>query len=195
MLQFIILPLNYSSCPFSSTLSPIFTSPLSSPNLSPHYLFLLHMHDPLTSLLYQLYTSPAFWNPWQKHPSLQQKYTQTHTRATKPSSPHFSSSTHPSLFPLPLLMPLLPITQFSIYSLITVTAPSNTVYRYYHQGIFYMICKWLVWHCTWEFVIAKLHLQAKENIKWLTTNSVTTQKLNQGKQNRQLKPPTSLSKT
>jgi hypothetical protein len=38
---------------------PVFTSPSHSPNLSPHYPSLLHIHYPLTSLLYQLYTTPA----------------------------------------------------------------------------------------------------------------------------------------
>jgi hypothetical protein len=32
---------------------------LSFPNQSPHYPFLLYIHHPLTSLLYQLYTTPA----------------------------------------------------------------------------------------------------------------------------------------
>jgi hypothetical protein len=52
VLQSIVLPLKYSFCPFSSTLSScphlVF---LSSPNLSPHYISLLHTHHPLTSLL------------------------------------------------------------------------------------------------------------------------------------------------
>jgi hypothetical protein len=85
---------------------------LSSPNLSPHYLSLLHTHHLLTSLLYQLHTIPAPCNPWHKHPSLQQqKYIQTHTRETKSSSLHTSSSTHLPPFPPPLLVPPLPIPQ------------------------------------------------------------------------------------
>jgi hypothetical protein len=32
---------------------------LTSPNLSPQYLFLLHTYHPMTSLLYKLYTTPA----------------------------------------------------------------------------------------------------------------------------------------
>jgi hypothetical protein len=31
--------------------------------------------------------TPAYCNPWHKHPPLEWKYTQTHTRAIKPSSP------------------------------------------------------------------------------------------------------------
>jgi hypothetical protein len=51
----------------------------------------------------------------------QQKYTQTHTRATKPSSPHNTSYTHPPLYLYPLLVPPLPISQISISILITIT--------------------------------------------------------------------------
>jgi hypothetical protein len=61
---------------------------VSSSNPSPHYPFLLHTYLPLTSLLYKLYTTPTSCSPWHNHPRLQQqKYTQTHTRVTKPSSP------------------------------------------------------------------------------------------------------------
>jgi hypothetical protein len=38
-------------------------------------------------------------------------------------------------------VPPLPITQVSISSLITITTPTPIVYRYYHQEIFYIICK------------------------------------------------------
>jgi hypothetical protein len=46
------------------------------------------------------------------------------------------------LFPQPhlsatLLVPLLPITQVSVFNQITITTiPNPTVYRYYHQGVF-----------------------------------------------------------
>jgi hypothetical protein len=53
-----------------------------------------------------LYTTPTPCNPWHNYPTLQQqKYTQTHIRATKPSSPHITSPTHPPHFPLPHLVP------------------------------------------------------------------------------------------
>jgi hypothetical protein len=99
VLQFIILHPNYSVFPFSSTLSPcICLYHISFPNLSPCYPSLLHTHYPLTVLLCQPHTPPALCNHWQKHsPLQQQKYTQTHTRTTKPSSPHSSSPTHPCL--------------------------------------------------------------------------------------------------
>jgi hypothetical protein len=83
------------SHPLSPLSSPPFPSP---PNHSPHYCSLLHILHPLTSLMYQLYTTPAPSNPWHKHPPLQEKYIQTCTRATKPNSPHTTSPTHPHLF-------------------------------------------------------------------------------------------------
>jgi hypothetical protein len=98
-----------SSHPLLPMASP---PPPSSHNLSPHYHSLLHTHHLLTSLLYQLYTTPASCNHWHKHPALQQqKYIQTHTRATKPSIPHISSPIHPPLFPLYLFRQPLTIPQ------------------------------------------------------------------------------------
>jgi hypothetical protein len=84
---------------------------LSFPNLSPYYSSLLQIHHPLTILLYPN-------NLWYKHPpQQQQKYTQTHTMGTKPSSFHTSSPTQ-TISPLftPFLMPPLTITQVSISS-------------------------------------------------------------------------------
>jgi hypothetical protein len=97
----------YSFCPFSSTLSHCpHLSILFSPNLSPDYPSLLHTHDLLTNLLYQLYTTPTPCNLWHKHPTLQQqKYNQTHIRTTKPSNPHIASPIHPHHLPTPLLVP------------------------------------------------------------------------------------------
>jgi hypothetical protein len=98
VLQHIVLPPTILSSP-SHPLSPsVFAWPLLTfPYLSPQYPLLLHIHHPLTSLLYQLYTPPALWNPWHKHPLLQQQnYTQTQTRAPKPSSSNTSSHTHPT---------------------------------------------------------------------------------------------------
>jgi hypothetical protein len=103
-------PLFSFSTTFSGTshLCPCLHLPFpSSPNLSPHYQSLLHIHHLLTNQLYQLYTQPpTSYNPWHKHPTLQQqKYTRNHTRATKPSSPHIASLTHPPHFLPPLLVP------------------------------------------------------------------------------------------
>jgi hypothetical protein len=95
-------------------------------------------------------------------------------------------------------MPPLPITKVSISGQTTITPPTPTVYRYYHQGVFYIIGKQLFWHQTCEFDIDNLHLQARNRMStstWLTTKSVTTQKVNQGKENRQLKSLTNLSRT
>jgi hypothetical protein len=99
VLQFILISPNYSFCPshplfaLSSPLPPIL------PKLSPQYSSLLHTNHLLTSLLYQLYAIPAPCNPWQKQLTLQQKYTQTHTRATKPISPIPLFPTDPQLHP------------------------------------------------------------------------------------------------
>jgi hypothetical protein len=82
----------------------------SSSNLSPYCPSLLHIHHLLTSLLYQLHTTPAPCNPLHKPPPLQQqKYTQRHIRATKPSSllTHLLTP-----FPAPhFIVPLLPVPQ------------------------------------------------------------------------------------
>jgi hypothetical protein len=98
VLQSIGLLPNYSFC----TSHPL-TSFLILPQSD--YLSLLHTHHLLTNLLYQFYTTTTPYNPWHKHPTLQQKYTQTHTRATKPSSPHITSPTHTLHFLPPLLVP------------------------------------------------------------------------------------------
>jgi hypothetical protein len=94
-----LLP-NYSFCPFSSLFPPPYVPLPFSSNLSPHYPSLLHTHHLLTNLLYQHYTTPTPDNLWHKHPTIQQqKYTQTHTGATKPSSPLTASLTHPPHLP------------------------------------------------------------------------------------------------
>jgi hypothetical protein len=133
---------------------------LSSPNLSPHYLSLLHTHHLLTS---QLCTPPVPCNPWHKHPPLQQqKYTQTCTRATKPSSLCVSSPTHLPFFPL-LLFSVTFTNSLNFYIYLNNDYPPQTptVYRYYHQGVF-CICKQLLRHWTCEVVIAKLYLHARD---------------------------------
>jgi hypothetical protein len=99
---------------FPSTSHPLF--PLSStslpitPNLSPLYPSFLHTCHLLTSLLYQLHTTPIPCNPWCKHlPLQQQKYTQTHMRTTKSSNPHNSQPTLSLLFPPPFCFIMLPL--------------------------------------------------------------------------------------
>jgi hypothetical protein len=89
----------------SAPLHQLFSLPLlSSSNLSPHYPCLLHTRHLLTSLLYQLHTTPAPYNPWHKHsPLQQQKYTQIHIRATntaatKPLNTITHSFSHPPHF-------------------------------------------------------------------------------------------------
>jgi hypothetical protein len=154
--QLLFLPLVIHSFPSSTPLWP-------SPNLSPHYLSLLHTYHLLTSLEYKLYTTPALCNPWHKHPPLlQQKYTQTHTRVTKPSSPiPLNPPTHPFSCS-PYFSTTFTNSPKSIMNLMTITSPTPTVYRYYHQGGgFYIICKQLIWNWTCEFVIDKLHFQTR----------------------------------
>jgi hypothetical protein len=104
---------------------PWLNSPLLAfPNLLPHYPSLLYIYHPLISLLYQPHTPPAFCKLWHKHPPLQQQnYTQTHTRAPKPWSPHTSSHTHPNS---PLLGPPFQITQISISIQTTITLPNSS---------------------------------------------------------------------
>jgi hypothetical protein len=59
-----LFSLTTTLCTPSHPLSPCIYFPLLSfPNLTPHYPFLLHTHHPLTSLLYQLYTTLAPCNP------------------------------------------------------------------------------------------------------------------------------------
>jgi hypothetical protein len=79
--------------------------------------------------------------------------------ARKPSSPRISSLTHPPLFLPPFSSSFTNFSK-SISSLMTITHLNPTVYRYYLQVVFYIICKQLLlyMHCTCEFVIAKLHL-------------------------------------
>jgi hypothetical protein len=127
---------------FLSLLIHSFPLPAPSPTIPPQPVTTHHL---LTNLLYKLHTTPIPWNLWHKHPTLQQqKYIQTHTRATKPSRLHTASPTHPPNFPSSLLVPPYPIVQISIASLINDNPPNPTAHRYYHQGFFYIIYKQLV---------------------------------------------------
>jgi hypothetical protein len=97
--QLLFLPLLIHSLPLPSPPPYILHQPVTRlPSL-------LYTHHLLTNLLCQLYTTPTPCNPWHKHPAVQQKYTQTHPRATKPRSPYTTSSTHPPHFPPLLLVP------------------------------------------------------------------------------------------
>jgi hypothetical protein len=130
-------PLNYSFCPLSPSLSSIFTTSSYPPNLSPHYpIFPTHSHL-LTSLLYQLYTIPAPCNPDTSILHYNNRNIPKHAQG--PQNP-----ATPISLPLPthlFLVPLLPIAQISISVLTTIMPPTLTVYRYYHQEVFYIICK------------------------------------------------------
>jgi hypothetical protein len=104
---------------------------------------------------------------------------------------------HSTLFLPPLLVPPLPISQISKSSLITLPSQLPLFIDIITKGfsIYY------VNNCSGIEpinVIGKLHLQARDRKSTSTsliTKSFTTQKLNQGKGNRQLKPPISLQRT
>jgi hypothetical protein len=75
----------------------------SLPHLSPQPVTTLHVppthSSPADQPTVPTVHNPRPCNPWHKHPPLQQqKYTPIHKRATKPSSPHILSPTHPPLF-------------------------------------------------------------------------------------------------
>jgi hypothetical protein len=113
---------NTLSAPSHPILSPcLHLHFLSSYNLSPHYppsyTLTTHRLDPIP-------TAPA---PAKIHPNthkdhktnsphLQQKYTQTHIRTTKPSSPQNSSPTHPpfSHHPFSTTFTNFPITDLAL---------------------------------------------------------------------------------
>jgi hypothetical protein len=131
VLQFIVLPLNYSFCHFSSTLYPCLHLPLLSfPNLSPHYLSLLHTHNKLTSLLYQLYTIPP-------HNTFHYNTTSHHLTEMHPNTLNGHKTQQPPhlfLHPPTLLMPPLPISQISTSSLITITPSQLPLYIIITKG-------------------------------------------------------------
>jgi hypothetical protein len=164
MLKSIVLLPNYSFCPISSTFLlsipplPHFPQLVTTLPLSPAHL---HM---LRSLLYQLCIPPALYNPWQKHPLLQQQnHNQTHTRAPKPSSSHTSTLTHPiPCISLPFQCHFYHLPKFLYLAKLSLPSPTPTVCSYDHQGVFYMICKQMVWHWTYEFVITNLLFQARD---------------------------------
>jgi hypothetical protein len=120
---------------------------LSFPNLSQLYPSLLHTHHSVTSLLSQPYTPPAPAIPDTSTLHYNNRNTSKHTQGPQnPATPILLPlSTHPFSHTL-FLVPHLPITHISISSLITITFPTPTVYRYYLRGVFYIICKQQVWH-------------------------------------------------
>jgi hypothetical protein len=80
----------------------------------------------------------------------------TTTTKIHPNS-HKCHKTQQSLYLFPYPTPLFPSSFFSatfnnypnfyISSLLDIeTPPTPTVCRYYHQGVFYVICKQLVWY-------------------------------------------------
>jgi hypothetical protein len=77
---------------------------LTSSNLSPHYFSFLHTHHLLTSLLYQLYTTPVPFNPWHKHTVIDSNTHKGHKIQQLP----YLFPYPPTTFPIPpVLVPLL----------------------------------------------------------------------------------------
>jgi hypothetical protein len=63
------------------------------------------------------------------------------------------------------------------FTLITITPPTPTINRYYHEEVSY-ICTQLDWHSTCEFFIAKLYPQPE------TAHSYTAPSRGMGKRRR-----------
>jgi hypothetical protein len=105
VLKSIALLPNNSFCSYSFTLCScphiLFHSPPTYNQTIPSSYTLYHL---LTNPLYQLYTTSILCYLWHEQSTLQQlKYTQTHTRVKKISSPHNTSPIHQTHFTLPLL--------------------------------------------------------------------------------------------
>jgi hypothetical protein len=89
-------------CPFLFTLFPSLPPLPFHPYLSPHYLYLLHTHHPLTSLLYQLCTTeaPAIPDTIILHYN-NRNTPPPHTMATKLRGPYASFPISPPLLTTP----------------------------------------------------------------------------------------------
>jgi hypothetical protein len=116
-------------CPFLSTFSLCLYIPLLSfPNMSPHYPSFLHTYHLLTSLLYNCTQAQHPAIPDTSTPNYNDRNTPKHAQA--PQNPAASIPLPQYLlFPLPLLVSPLPITQISVSSLIT----SLFIYKQCHS--------------------------------------------------------------
>jgi hypothetical protein len=174
VLQSIFSPLFFSAhfYPFSPLTSPpSLPLPTFHSTTSPSSILTTHW------ILYQPCTPPSLCYPWHKHHPLQLNYTLTCTTALKSysSQTSCSPSLHSSILPSSS-------TTFLNYSSIsiqtTITLPIPTVYRQYHKGVLYILCKQLVWHWICEFLTANLHLHTRDRNNtsiYITTKWVTTQ--------------------
>jgi hypothetical protein len=127
----------------SYPLSPHLHFPLLSfPSLLQHYSSLLLIHNLLTSLLNNC-THP-------QPPAIPDTaFCTTKVEIHPNTHKDHKIQQLPYLFPHPdpLLELCLSNTQVSISSLTTIIpSPTPTVYRQYHQRVFYIICKQLAWH-------------------------------------------------
>jgi hypothetical protein len=98
----------------------------------------------LSSLPYQLYTTPAPEIPNTNTLHYINRHTPKHAQGSQTPAASIPLPYPPASFPAPSFYLALPlsVTQTSISSLTTIT-PNSTVY---YQGVFYIICKQLVWH-------------------------------------------------
>jgi hypothetical protein len=124
----------------------------------------LYTHHLLTSLLYQPYTPSTLQSIIQK-PSIStaKKHPNTHKGHKIQQPPYiFPHLTHHSPFHSPLSATFTNYPCFYLHPNNHYTPTQLQLYRYHHQGVFYVICKQLVWHQTCEFVFANLYLQARD---------------------------------
>jgi hypothetical protein len=151
MLQFIVLPYNYSFCPFSSTpfspsdfTFPTLPSPACHPTTSTYSTLTTHLLAYCANCTYS-------------HPSAIPETSTLHNTRTTPlhmqgsknaiAPTPLSPPPHPPLKP-PLLVPPFQITHESISTQTSINTPTPipTVYRYNHHGVLYIICKQLFWN-------------------------------------------------
>jgi hypothetical protein len=135
VLQPIVFSPSYSFCPFSSSISScLHLSLLAFPNLSSNYPSLLHIYHLLLSLLYQPYTPPGLCSPLHKHPPLNSRTAGKHIQG-----PQNTAAPIPFIIPTPTFWHhLYQLTKFLFLAKKTITPCNSTVYRYYHQGVFYV---------------------------------------------------------
>jgi hypothetical protein len=129
----------------SPTLSPDLTFPSNSPltcnqTTPPSWTLITQKQSTISTWhnpkLLQSPTQVPFITAAEIYPNPQQDY--------KNSSPHTSFPIHPPHFPSLPLVPLYPTTQIFIANITIAKPPTPTVYRYYHQEIFYKTYKLLL---------------------------------------------------
>jgi hypothetical protein len=132
----IVLPPNYSFCPFSSIISLFLYLLLLSSSTCHHTTppsYRLTTHWPINYTNCTQSQPPAIPNTSTLHYNNRNRHKHTQGSQNPAAPTPFPPLNH--LFScIPFLVPALPITQISIFSLITITPKTPTVYGYYHQG-------------------------------------------------------------